>query len=357
MPADLDDFPALRIHGGVAPEELAKAGVDDDLVVDFSSSVNPYGPCPAVVEAIRAAKVDRYPDATASALRRAIATAFDTAPDRVVVGNGAADLLWTLARVVVRPEMPVVVAEPTFAEFRAAAQFAGARVVEHRASPDAGFAIDLDAVGRLVSASGARVVYVCSPGTPTGSHVSVDRVADFARRRDDVTIVLDQAFLSLSEHAAEMRRPVPPNVVRVRSLTKDHALAGIRLGYLLAETKLAGRIEAARPPWTTSSVAQAAGLAALENDDFVETSRAKLLADRDELTHGLAKLGLDPVPSSACFFVFPSRDAAALRARLLRKRIVVRDCSSFGMPGFIRLAARPRADRERLLGALREELA
>jgi histidinol-phosphate/aromatic aminotransferase/cobyric acid decarboxylase-like protein len=169
-------------------------------------------------------------------------------------------------------------------------------------------------------------------------------------------VVLDQAFLSLSEHAADERRPVPPNVVRVRSLTKDHALAGIRLGYLLTDTALARRLEAARPPWTTSSVAQAAGVAALGANDFVETSRNKLLADRDELAVGLAKLGIRPVPSSACFFVFPIPDAAALRARLLRRRIVVRDCSSFQLPGFIRLAARPRADRERLLGALREEL-
>src|SRR6185369_17424928 len=122
---------ALRTHGGLAPEELALAGIDLDRAVDFSSSVNPYGPCTAVIDAARGAKLDRYPDATASGLRRAIALAADTAPDRVVVGNGAADLLWTLARVLVTPGATVVVVEPTFAEFRAACELAGARVVEH----------------------------------------------------------------------------------------------------------------------------------------------------------------------------------------------------------------------------------
>jgi histidinol-phosphate aminotransferase len=352
MPADA----TLRIHGGLAPDELARAGIDLDLAVDFSSSVNPYGPCAAVVDAVRGARLDRYPDATASALRRAIAVAADTAPDRVVVGNGAADLLWTLARVLVRPGAPVVVVEPTFAEFRAACELAGARVVEHRATTETRFAVDLEAVERLVAEVDARVVYLCFPATPTGAYVPVERVAAFAARHAHATVVLDQAFLSLSEHAADERRTVPSNVVRVRSLTKDHAIAGVRLGYLLAGAELARRVEAARPPWTTSSIAQAAGLAALQASDFVDASRAKLLADRDELALGVRKLGLEPVPSAATFFVFPVRDAAALRARLLVRHVVVRDCASFGMPGFLRVAARPKADRERLLAALREEL-
>ncbi len=356
MAAELEGNIGLRQHGGLAPEELALAGMDPDEVVDFSSSVNPYGPCQAVLDAVRSARLDRYPDPSASGLRRAIARAFDTAPDRIVVGNGAADLLWTLARVLARFRAPVLIVEPTFAEFRAAASFAGATIVEHRASAEADFAVDLDSVDRLAVSSGARVIYVCSPGTPAGSHVPIERIAHFARRHAEATIVLDQAFLSLSEYAAEQSRPVPSNVVRVRSLTKDHSIAGIRLGYLMASPDVAGRLEAARPPWTTSSVAQAAGLAALGASDFVEQSCRKLLADRDELVLELQKLGLRPVPSSACFFVVPVPDGAALRARLLLRSLVVRDCASFGMPGFIRLAARPRADRDKLLAALGKEL-
>jgi histidinol-phosphate/aromatic aminotransferase/cobyric acid decarboxylase-like protein len=274
----------------------------------------------------------------------------------VVVGNGAADLLWTLARVLVRPCAPVVVVEPTFAEFRAACELAGAHIVEYRAAAETAFAVDLEAVERRAVDADARVVYLCFPATPTGAYVSVERVAEFAARRAQMTIVLDQAFLSLSEHADDELRPVPSNVVRVRSLTKDHAIAGVRLGYLLANADLARRVEAARPPWTTSSIAQAAGLAALAATDFVEATRAKLLVDRDELALGLRKLGLEPVPSAATFFVFSVGDAAALRARLLGRHVVVRDCASFGMPGFLRVAARPKADRERLLAALREEL-
>jgi histidinol-phosphate aminotransferase len=346
-----------RVHGGIDIEELECARVDPNDLVDFSSSVNPYGPSPEVVRAIREAPFDRYPDPTASRLRRALAGAYDTAPDRIVVGNGAADLLWTLARVLVRPGDPVVIAEPTFAEFRAAASFAGARVIERRAKETDGFAIDVEAIERTTRDANARVVYLCSPGTPTGSYVPLERVADFARRNPIATLILDQAFLSLSEHAAEERLAVPPNVVRVRSLTKDHALAGVRLGYFVATPDLARRAEGARPPWTTSSLAQAAGLAAIDARGFVEAIRQKLLADRDELVVRLGTLGIETVPSCACFFVFPTRDAAALRARLLRRSILVRDCTSFGMPAHVRVAARPAADRERLLEALRREIA
>jgi histidinol-phosphate aminotransferase len=351
-----DDHTATRVHGGILPEELAALGIDPDEIVDFSSSTNPYGPCSEVVDAVRAARIDRYPDPDSSRLRHAIAASVDAAPDRVVVGNGAADLLWTLARVLVQPGEPVVIAEPTFAEFGAAARFAGARVLEVGAKVDADFAIDLDTIEQIASSEGARLVYLCSPGTPTGSHVAVARVAGLAQRRADLTIVLDQAFLSLSDHAAEETCAVPSNVVRVRSLTKDHAIAGIRLGYLVASGDLAPRIEAARPPWTTSSVAQAAGLAALGARDFVETSRRKILADRDQLALDLKRMSIRAVPSCAGFFVFPATDAGGLRARLLRRKILVRDCTSFGLPGFVRLAARPRADRERLLSALRQEI-
>jgi histidinol-phosphate/aromatic aminotransferase/cobyric acid decarboxylase-like protein len=124
----------------------------------------------------------------------------------------------------------------------------------------------------------------------------------------------------------------------------------------MASPDVARCLEAARPPWTTSSVAQAAGLAALAADDFVEQSRRRLLADRDELVLELRKLGLRPLASSACFFVVPVPDGAAMRARLLARKVVVRDCASFGMPGFIRLAARPKSDRDKLLGALGKEL-
>jgi histidinol-phosphate aminotransferase len=345
-----------RIHGGVSLDELAAMGVDLRETIDFSASINPYGPCPAVLQAVQACPIDRYPDPTAAGLRRALAGAHGIAPHRIVVGNGAADLLWTLAHLLIAPGAKVIIAEPTFAEFRSAALAARAHVIESRAAAERGFAPDVDAIEALAFSNGAAVVYLASPNTPVGTRVPVERVAALAERLPHTTVILDQAFVSLSDHPADERAGVPDNVVRVRSLTKDHAIAGLRLGYVLASAELAGCLEARRPPWMTNAVAEAAGIAAVRANLFVEESRALLRVDRDELASALKEIGLPPLPSTAFFLTFAVPDAAALRRRLLAKAILVRDCSSFGMPGFVRVAARPKADRERLVQALREEL-
>jgi histidinol-phosphate aminotransferase len=228
--------------------------------------------------------------------------------------------------------------------------------VESRAAPEADFAVDLDAVEELASRSSAGVVYVASPNTPVGTRVAVERVAALADRLHRTTVILDQAFVTLSDHPADEKVPVPCNVVRVRSLTKDHAIAGLRLGYLVAPLELARRIEARRAPWTTSAVAQAAGLAAVSAREFVEESRRRLLADRDALAFHLQSIGVRCLPSTACFLTFGVSSSTLLRQRLLAHGILVRDCASFGMAGFVRVAARPKADCQHLVQALREVL-
>jgi histidinol-phosphate/aromatic aminotransferase/cobyric acid decarboxylase-like protein len=346
-----------REHGGLVAEELARLGLRPEEVIDFSVNVNPYGPSPAVLAAARSAPIDRYPDPTASELRQEICRRHELPADAVVVGNGAADLLWTLARVLARPGEAVLVVEPAFAEFRSAVASVGAEVIDWRASPATQFAIDTLEIERLAQRAGARVLYLCSPGSPTGSHVPVGEVAALASRQPRLTVILDQAFLTLSEHHAEAQVPVPPNVVRVRSLTKDHAIPGLRLGYLLAAPALARRIEAARPPWTTSAVAQAAGLAALREDAFIDDCRQRLLADRRALESDLGRLGLQPVPSCTGFLAVAVEDGQRLRDRLLARRILVRSCASFGLPRHIRIAARPAGDRDKLHSALAVALA
>src|SRR5215212_6319060 len=133
---------ALRFHGGLLQEELAGLDLDPAHVVDFSVNVNPYGPAPAVAQAARTAALDRYPDPTAWPLRQALARKLDVAPDRIVVGSGAADLFWTLARVLVRAGERALVVGPTFAEFPAAVRAAGGHVYEWRADEARAFAID-----------------------------------------------------------------------------------------------------------------------------------------------------------------------------------------------------------------------
>lgn len=351
---------APRSHGGPVAAELRALGIAAEEILDFSVNVNPYGPAPAMRVAVASAPVDRYPDSTASAARAALAAACGVGAEQIVLGNGAADLLWTLARVLVPPGRAVVMVEPTFSEFRAAASAAGARLVEWRADAATSFAVGpaaLAAIVEKVRACEAVAIYLCAPNNPTGAGVRAHDLASLAERLPRATLVVDQAFLSLSEHHADAGADLPANVVRVRSLTKEHAIPGVRVGYLIAKPAIAAAVESSRPAWSTGAAAQAAAIASVALAPFVADSRERMLADRRALAGALHELDLDPVPSCTTYFVVSAGEAAELRHALLaRHRILVRDCASFGLPTYLRLAARPAADRERLVAAFREEL-
>ncbi len=343
----------FRAHGDPHDADLVAMGVDYAQVVDFSVSTNPYGPSADMLDAIRAASVERYPDPTASAARRALGDVLDANPDDIVLGNGAAELLWSLADVLLGDNGRALVVEPTFCEFRAACAARGTPVVEWRATEEHGFAIDLHAVGEKARRAGATVVYLCAPNTPTGFCLPASEIAAWAAAHHGISVILDQSFLTLSDRHADIATPMPSNVVCVRSLTKDHAIPGVRIGYAVASAEVARGIGARRPAWTVSAAAQAAAAAACGLADFVERSRRAVLADRAELSLVLGRAGLHPHTSSTAFVLARVGNARKLQARLLtRHRILVRDCASFGLPGHVRIAARPAADRAALARAL-----
>jgi histidinol-phosphate/aromatic aminotransferase/cobyric acid decarboxylase-like protein len=348
--------PEPREHGGLQRGELAALGLDPAEVIDFSVNVNPYGPCAAVVQALRAAPVERYPDPTAAAVRQAIAARAGVPPEGIIFGNGAADLLWTLVRVLLGSGGRALVVEPAFSEFRAAVESVGAELSAWRASVEDGLAVGLAAVARAAALARADLVYLCAPTTPAGVAVPLAGVAELARHRPEAVVLLDESFLSLSDQSAEAALPMPENVVRLRSMTKEHAIPGLRAGYLIAPVELARAVERSRPAWSTSSLAQAAALAALDSDAFVADSRERLRLDRAAMVKDLAALGLSPFPSVAPYLVFPAEDAAGLRRRLLQSRVLVRDCASFGLSGFLRVAVRPARERAILTAALEREL-
>lgn len=342
-----------RVHGGLHDAELDGLGLAADDVLDFSSSTNPYGPAPALLRALQEAAIGRYPDSTGLRAREALSRSLAVERDALVLGNGAADLLWSLARVWLGPGSRALLAEPTFSEFRLAARSVGAEVGEWRSRAEQGFRLDLAALAERVAGSRAGVLYLCSPNTPTGSAVAAREVHAFASAHPELRIVLDQSFLSLSEHHADAALRLPSNVACVRSLTKDHGIPGVRVGYVLADPALCRAIESARPAWTTSAFAQAAALASCECPDFVRESRERLLDDRRALAADLSRLGVAVCPSTTTFLLARVPQVVALRARLLaRHRILVRDCASFGLPGFMRLGAKPAPARMRLIAAL-----
>jgi histidinol-phosphate aminotransferase len=312
-------------------------------------NLNPDGPPAALLAALRDAPLARYPDAHGRAAREAWARELDLVPERIAVGHGAADLLWAVVRAFVKAGERVVIAEPTFSELRVAAEVAGA-AVERVFTADPALQLDLDELA--ARARGARLVYLCTPNNPTGEGIAAERVAGLARALGDTLLVLDQSFLSLSDLAHEARAPLPANVIAVRSLTKDFALPGLRIGYLLATPGLVADIEGARPTWATSAPALCAIAQAAREQPFVRESWQRMRSDRAHLRQRLGELGLAPLPGVTAFVLVPVPSAADLTHRLLAGGIYVRDASSFGLPGHVRIAARPRADVERLCACL-----
>ncbi|WP_394835060.1 histidinol-phosphate aminotransferase family protein [Pendulispora rubella] len=351
------DSPA---HGGPVDDELAALGLRAGDVLDFSVNVNPYGPCPSVVRAIAEAPLDRYPDPSAAPTRRALAARLDEPEGRIILGNGAVDLLWLLARTWLRPGDLALAVEPTFSEMQRAAMQAGARILEHRTSPCDDFAIDITALDAQLRDARPRLVYVCTPSNPVGVFTPFEALEDLAERHPDTLFVCDVSFLSLSTHHAAVRRS--RRIAWVCSLTKDHALPGLRIGYAAAPESLVARMEAERPPWSIGAPAQAAILAAFEPEArrFVDESRVRLLQDRAALEARLHHLDVRTHPSDTVYVLVDlggRRLATPLRRTLLeRHAVLVRDATSFGLPGHIRLAARPQPDAELLVSALRQEL-
>ncbi len=350
-------------HGGMLHDELARLGLVPEDVLDVSVNVNPYGPCRPVIDAISSAPIARYPDPTATPARVALARWLDVPSDRVVVGNGAVDLLWSIARCLVRPRDAVLIVEPAFSELRNAATRTGARIVEHHLRPEDDFALDPNELDAALGLAKPRLAYVCTPANPTGVRTPIEPLARLASEHPGTTFLVDLSFSSLSAQHRDDVVHASDRVVWLRSLTKDFALAGLRVGFAVAPRELAASIESHRPPWSVNALAQAAAIAATtrEAQAFVADTRGRLLEDRARLERELRGLGLRTHRSETIYTLVdlgPERRATALRdAMLARHAVLVRDATSFGLPHHVRLGARPPVQEARLLRALSKELA
>jgi histidinol-phosphate aminotransferase len=336
---------APAFHGGAPPTV--------EPVLDFSVCSNPLGPSPRVVAAARAAAVERYPERESAALRGALAEKLDLAATQVVIGNGSVELFWLLALCYVERGDRVLLVAPTFAEYARPARLMGAEIVTHHLAAERGFAADVPALVAMMQSNQPRLIFVCNPNNPTGSYLSRNAVETLLAAAPGL-LVLDEAYVGLTAGAWDTRPLLDDQrLVLVRSLTKDHALPGLRLGYALAAPDVARALQWAQPPWSVNALAQAAGLAALADDEHVARGRALAAEAVAYLAEGLHDLGCAVVSSAANFLLADVADAAHITTALLQAGVYVRDCTSFGLPRHIRIAARPGNECEALLRAMR----
>ena len=338
------------------PMETLMAELGLAELVRLSANENPLGPSPHVVEAIRreAARVHLYPDGASAAVRQALARRLGIDAAQVVVGNGADELISLLARAAFDPGDEAVVPMPSFEPYATSVALAGGRVI---ASPLAGYDTDLDDVFRRVTPR-TKAVILCSPHNPAGTIIRRAALTRFldALGADAPLIVLDEAYCDFVDDpeypdgVALVARY--PRLLVLRTFSKVAALAGLRVGYAVGSLEAADRINRVREPYNVNRLGQAAAVAALEDVEHWERTRRLVRDERAFLARELAQRGLQSPPSQANFVLVKVADPAALRERLLRAGLAVRDGAAVGFPGHLRISIGDHDTNTRLLRVL-----
>jgi histidinol-phosphate aminotransferase len=343
----------MQRHGGLRIDELRAFGLDPSGVIDFSASVNPFGPSPRVRDALASLDLSRYPDPDSTTLTEELARRHGVSPDRVLVGNGASELIDLIVRVFVRGGQQAIAFTPAFGEFERACEVAGASIFPWRANPERGFRWNLRNKAGVLRRVLPPLVYLCNPNNPTGVYLDEGEVRSIADGLIGGPLLLDEAYVTFVEapwDATPLTRR--GRVILLRSMTKDYGLAGLRLGYLVAHPDAVAAAKRLQPEWSVSAAAQVAGLAALEDDDHLHRTLALIREAKGVLVDSLERARFAVHTGAANFLLIRTGNGAATRLALLQRGIAVRDCASFGLPEYVRVAVRTPEENARLVEAL-----
>jgi len=353
---------APYVTGKPMSELERELGISD--IVKLASNENPLGPSPLAMAAMRRALEDTwlYPDGNGHELKLALARTHGVALEQITLGNGSNDLLVLLAEAFLTPAHSAVVSEYAFAIYALAIQATGARTITvpaHAAQSAMPFGHDLEAMLAAIG-DDTRLVYIANPNNPTGTWNDESAIRRFLDRvPPSCIVVLDEAYFEYSR-----KRGCPngielvarhPNLVVLRTFSKAHALAGVRVGFGVSHPDVANILNRVRQPFNVSLVGLAGAEAALS--DAQQSVRAAQLAEEGvrQLSAGLPKLGVKVYPTAGNFVLADvGNDGHAVFDRLLRKGVIVRPMGGYGLPRCVRITFGTAAQNERLLAALAE---
>jgi threonine-phosphate decarboxylase len=346
-------------HGGRVFEAARRFRVAPEEVIDFSANINPLGPPPGLLAALEASlapvNLRSYPDS--HAFISALAEKHGVAPDEIVVGPGAAALIFAALRAVL--PATALVMEPGFAEYFRACAAVEAEVLRPRLTEKNGFEPDFAALADAIEAGRCGLLILNSPHNPTGRLYAREDLLALVElaEANDVTVLLDEAFIDYAPQASLLQAAAAKSrFVVFRSLTKFYAIPGLRVGYAVCAAGMAAVIREQLDAWPVSTIALEAGLAALAEEEYERETRRFNAQAREEFATALRGIGLSVFPSDANFLLAElSRGSGAELAQWLESsRILIRRCDSFsGLgDGYIRLAVRSREDNLRLVSLI-----
>lgn len=361
---DLCELAPAHIRG-IAPYQPGKpiSELERELglthIIKLASNENPLGPSPKALEAIGRALPDLalYPDGNGFELKSALAERFGLAREHVVLGNGSNDVLELAARTFLGPGTSAVFSEHAFAVYPLVTQATGATGIE---VPARDFAHDLDAMIAAVRPD-TRLLFVANPNNPTGTLiVGPDLLAALNRVPSHVLVVLDEAY---SEYLGPAERYDAvswlarlPNLLISRTFSKAYGLAGLRVGFGLARPAVVDLMNRVRQPFNVSSLALAAARAALEDQAFLERTRALNSAGLAQLAEGFRRQGLPFIPSFGNFLSVAVGESARVYQSLLRQGIIVRPVAGYRMPRYLRITVGLPEENAACLAALERAL-
>ena len=340
-------------HGGLNWAELRSMGLNPEEIIDFSVCSNPFTPPPGVREILNTVAINRYPDPEATELRQCLSEKLEVASDNILAGNGAVELIRLIALTYFRQGDSVLILEPTFGEYEVACQIVGSEVLKQWERAEENFVPRMEETISLIRQHRPKGIFICNPNNPTGQYLSRQEIEMVLDACEDGVSILDEAYIAFVDESWSSNDLIHRgNVIIVRSMTKDYALAGLRLGYVMANQEIIDSLRRVNPPWSVNVMAQKAGVAALRDTDYLEWCKQKIRQAKQFLMGELYQIGFTVVPSRANFFLVKVANAKGFRAALLKHGILVRDCTSFGLPEYVRIAPRTMPECQKLIATI-----
>lgn len=351
--------------GGKPISEVAREfGLDEAKIVKLASNENPLGMPDSAKKAMAKAAEDlgRYPDSNGFELKNALAKKFNVPVEWITLGNGSNDILELTARAVAQEGDEVVFSKHAFAVYPLATQAVGGQAIEVPATPEYGH--DLVAMQKAITAK-TRLVFVANPNNPTGTFLTAAEIAAFlAKVPSHVVVVIDEAYNEFltpeQQYDAIAWVRQYPNVIVSRSFSKAYGLAGLRIGYGIAQNNITDLLNRIRQPFNVNSLAQAAAIAALADVEFLKKCYELNRAGYAQLTQAFNQMGLKYLPSSGNFVLVKVGDTpnagATVNLELLKAGVIVRPVGNYGLPEWLRISIGLPQENEAFIVALKKIL-
>lgn len=340
-----------RTHGG----KNSLLSINTSAILDFSVSINPYFSSISKLISFKKIKINEYPDPACSELKHVLAKHNSLSDSNCFIANGSAEIIMLLFFCFVKNDDTIMALWPSYGDYKYYTNVMRSRFIPiYVTLPN--FSLNINDIIDNAKLHNPKLFFFCNPTNPTGKYYTEKEVLSILDNLPKTTIfILDEAYINFAYYKWDSTKFIKkyPNLIILRSLTKDYALTSLRLGYSLSSKEIVNYLETAAPSWHVNGYAQTAGIQILKYTGLLKESVLKIEEEKTKITEQLMKLGYEVIPSDINSLLLKVRDSQKIVEWLLAKNIFVRDCTSYDLPNYVRISIRRRSDNNKLILALR----